>query len=265
MKKLYRCTQCLLTNQKTFMKPAIAFGANSAAEVSTCIHRHGAWTRCLTCQEVASSRRGCEKTPDMQCVDPNGMLCAHCHLRRPIHYYDKSAQRNRKVQKKQCCNACRGTLLCADCAEWKPKTEFRDGADSCKTCQTIPCAACGDNKLQTQYEQWDIRNFFHHKIDVLCQKCRGKGVKKKDSQRTHKREHQRRDRQCCKCKEYHNLSAFRRQKGGRVDVCRSCELVQCGACAAMLPQSNFKRQDLHLHFQSAQQITCLACRDQQNT
>ena len=99
MKKLYRCTQCLLTNQKTFMKPAIAFGANSAAEVSTCIHRHGAWTRCLTCQEVASTRRGCEITPTVQCVDPKGIRCDHCRLLRPLHYYDKSTQKNRKYQR----------------------------------------------------------------------------------------------------------------------------------------------------------------------
>ena len=180
MKKLYRCTQCLLTNQKTFMKPAIAFGANSAAEVSACIHRHGAWTRCLTCQEVASTRRGCESTPTVQCVDPNGIRCDHCRLLRPLHYYDKSTQKNRKDQKKYCCNACKGALLCEKCEEWKPKSEFREGTDACKSCQTIRCAACGEDRLQKHYDQWACRNFFHHRVNVRCRKCQKNGEKKVD-------------------------------------------------------------------------------------
>ena len=57
MKKLYRCIHCMLTNRKLFMKPAIAFGANNAAEVSRCIHRHVAWTRCLVCQADACFHR----------------------------------------------------------------------------------------------------------------------------------------------------------------------------------------------------------------
>ena len=47
MKKLYRCTHCLLTGRTLCMKPAVAFGANSATEVAQCIERLGAWTRCL--------------------------------------------------------------------------------------------------------------------------------------------------------------------------------------------------------------------------
>ena len=75
MKKLYRCTHCLLTGRTPFMKPAVTFGANSAAEVAHCIDRHGAWTRCLACQEMASAMRA----PDDQAAtaiacreDPQG-------------------------------------------------------------------------------------------------------------------------------------------------------------------------------------------------
>ena len=45
--KLYRCTHCLLSGRTPFMKPAVTFGANRAAEVAHCIDWHGAWTRCL--------------------------------------------------------------------------------------------------------------------------------------------------------------------------------------------------------------------------
>ena len=183
------------------MKPAVAFGANSADEVWTRIHRHGAWTRCLVCQEAAASCRGQVNTPSTQCVDPNGITCGLCHLRRPLHYYDKSAQKNRNVQDKLYCNACKGSLRCPHCTQWKLKNEFRDGTESCKTCQMITCAGCGEQKVQAKYDHWSIHNFFHHKINVRCERCQKNGMKKKNSERAHKGEHQRRDRQCDTCKE----------------------------------------------------------------
>ena len=264
MKRLYRCTQCMLTNRKPFMKPAVAFGANCAAEVWGCIHRQGAWSRCLVCQEVASSRRGHVNTPSTRCVDPNGITCGSCHLRRPLHYYDKSAQKNRNVQDKLYCNACKGSLRCPRCTLWKSKTDFRNGAESCKTCQTITCAGCGEKKAQAQYDHWDIQNFFHHKINVRCRSCLKKGAEKKSGEKAHKGEHQRRDRQCDTCKEYKNQRSFRWCKTGRVDVCTSCELMKCRVCATMLPQSSFRRVDRSHHFKDGQQITCLTCREEED-
>ena len=259
MKKLYRCTQCLLTNNKPFMKPAIAFGTISASEVSRGILRHGAWTRCQACQEIASSRRGSGKSPGTQCVDPKGILCAQCNLHRPIDYFDKSAQKNRKVQNKLYCNACKGAVVCQGCRSWRPKTDFRSGADRCKTCQMISCAACGESKSQTHYELWQIRNFLSHKTDVLCSTCHRNDEKKISAQRTHKGEHQRTHHRCGICKEYHNARAFRRTQEGRVNICKSCELVKCKTCTKWLPQSSFTRQSVSLHFQSGQAIRCTTC------
>ena len=246
------------------MKPAVAFGANSADEVWTCIHRHGAWTRCLVCQEAASSCRGQVNTPITQCVDPNGITCGLCHLRRPLHYYDKSAQKNRNVQDKLYCNACKGSVRCPYCTQWKPKNEFRDSTESCKTCQMITCASCGERKVQAEYDRWSINNFFHHRIDVRCERCQKDGTKKKNSERAHKGEHQRRDRQCDTCKEYKNQRAFRWSTTGRVDVCTSCELVKCRGCAKMLPQSSFRRVDRSHHFKDGQQVTCVTCREEED-
>ena len=149
MKKLYRCTHCLLTGRTPFMKPAVAFGANNPAEVAHHIDRHGAWTRCLACQDVASLLRGSAAPAPSAiapCIDPEGLICEHCKLRRPLHYYEGSTVKNRKRNKTHLCNVCKGAAFCASCAGWKPKTEFRRGADCCMGCELITCAGCGEHK-----------------------------------------------------------------------------------------------------------------------
>ena len=57
-KKLYRCTHCLLSGRTPFMKPAIAFGARSPAEIAQYINSKGAWTRCLACQAQQVAKCG---------------------------------------------------------------------------------------------------------------------------------------------------------------------------------------------------------------
>ena len=80
-----------------------------------------------------------------------------------------------------------------------------------------------------------------------------------------RRKHVRQQHQdhCGICKEYHNARAFRRTREGRVNVCKSCELVKCKACAMWLSQSSFTRQSVSLHFQSGQTIKCTTCAEQQ--
>ena len=67
-KKLYRCTHCLLSGRTPFMKPAIAFGARSPAEIAQYINSKGAWTRCLACQ--AQQVATCGTTGDHERTKP---------------------------------------------------------------------------------------------------------------------------------------------------------------------------------------------------
>ena len=80
--------------------------------------------------------------------------------------------------------------------------------------------------------------------------------------KTHKGEHSRKCR-CTKCGVYHALLAFRRtRERGRLDICRSCELVPCEACAATLSRGNSTISDIRSYFNSAgaKHITCLVCK-----
>ena len=168
---------------------------------------------------------------------------------------DASASRNRKK-----------TTFCVGCAKWRRTTQFRRGASTCGTCLKIACAACGKNKKQTQYRTQDVYNFLNKKINALCRTCRRKGTKLGGSKhKTHKGEHCRECR-CTKCGVYQASSAFRRTKRGRVDICRTCELVPCAACAAMLPRGNFTDSDIYryFYFAGAKHITCLVCKEQQH-
>ena len=159
------------------------------------------------------------------------------------------------------------TTFCAGCAKWRRTTQFRRGASTCSTCLKIACAACGKNKKQTQYKTQDVYNFLNKKINALCRTCRRKGTKLGGAKhKTHKGEHCRECR-CMKCGVYQALSAFRWTNGGRVDICGSCELVPCAACAAMLPRENFSESDIYryFYFAGAKYITCLFCKEQQDT
>ena len=130
---------------------------------------------------------------------------------------DASASRDQKY-----------TTFCAGCAKWRRTTQFRSGASTCKTCLRIACATCGKSQKQTRYRSQDVYNFLNRRINIRCQTCRRKGTKIGGSKhKTHKGEH-RRELHCTNCGLYQALSAFRRTKRrGRVDMCRSCELVPC--------------------------------------
>ena len=67
-----------------------------------------------------------------------------------------------------------------------------------------------------------------------------------------------------KCGVYQALSAFRWTNGGRVDICRTCELVPCATCGAMLPRGNFTDGDIYKYFAGTKHIACLVCREHQD-
>ena len=70
---------------------------------------------------------------------------------------------------------------------------------------------------------------------------------------------------CTRCGVYQAVSAFRRRKGkGRMDICKSCELVPCAACAAMLSRGNFAECGIRKYFSftGVKHITCLVCKKQ---
>ena len=143
-------------------------------------------------------------------------------------------------------------------------TEFRRGANTCNTCLQIACAACGKEKKQMAYSSQDVYNFLNRKINAVCQTCRRKGTKLRVStHKTHRGEHCRECR-CTKCGVCQASSTFRRTKRGRVDICRTCELVPCTACAAMLPRGNFTNSDIYrcFYFAGAKHITCQVCKEQ---
>ena len=158
------------------------------------------------------------------------------------------------------------TTYCAGCAKWRRTSQFRRGANTCNTCLKIACAACGKEKKQMQYRSQDVYNFLNKKINALCRTCRRKGTKLRvATHKTHKGEHCR-PRQCTKCGVYQASSTFRRTKRWqRVDICRTCEVVPCAACGAMLTRENFTDPDIYRYFNSfgAKHITCLVCKKEQ--
>ena len=175
MKRLYRCTHCLLASRDPYMKPAAAFGAHCAAEIMQCIDRHGAWTRCLACQEQASKQRA-DQLPTLkgntESIDPAGITCAACQLSRPLNYFSTSAVKNRKRNKSLICTACNSARYCAACSTWLQETQFRVGADTCKGCQLITCGSCGDAKAQAQFKMLDRKHYFSDGRRVFCIECR---------------------------------------------------------------------------------------------
>ena len=79
-------------------------------------------------------------------------------------------------------------------------------------------------------------------------------------QNKHKKRHCRKCH-CSKCGVYQVPSAFRRTAQRRVDICRTCELIPCAECAAVLPRHSFTKNDIYGHFGSAKQVTCLVCKE----
>ena len=116
MKKLYRCMHCCLAGRTPMMKPPVAFGAHTPAEVFQCITRFGLWTRCIACEEQALIRRARTTTiqrTTLPVTDAAGLFCSRCRLHRPVHYYDRWTLYNRKQNNKHCCNACKpAACLC---------------------------------------------------------------------------------------------------------------------------------------------------------
>ena len=161
------------------------------------------------------------KTP---CIDPEGLVCHHCKLQRPKHYYDASTIKNRNKKKTQFCNACKGTNFCTSCTTWKSNTDFRPGAECCKLCQLIKCAGCGENKMQSEYSKRDRENFFNAVVNVLCQQCHkaGKSINQAEH-KVYKGAHSKNTSICRECGVSQPPKAFRRTKGSRIDVCRTCE------------------------------------------
>ena len=158
------------------------------------------------------------------------------------------------------------TSFRAGCAKWRRRTQFRSGSSTCNTCLRIACAGCGNKRKQTQYRTQDVYNFLNKKINALCRTCRRKGTKLgRRRHRTHKGEHCR-ECHCTKCGVYRASSHFRRTKRGRVDVCRTCELIPCTVCAATLPRENFTDTDIYhyFYFAGTTHITCLVCKEQQH-
>ena len=167
------------------------------------------------------------------------------------------------------CRTCqkeKNITFCTGCARWRQTTQFRRGAIACRTCQKIPCAACGKDATETQYRTQDVYNFLNKQINALCRKCRRKGKKiRVVKHKTYKGAHCRK-RRCTQCGVNQASSAFRRTKRKRVDICRTCELVPCASCVAMLPRGNFTDSDIYRYFSSvgAKHITCLVCKEQQH-
>ena len=64
-------------------------------------------------------------------------LCAGCARWRPTTQFRHGASTCRTCQKEK------NTTFCAGCARWRRTTQFRRGASACRTCQKITCAACG--------------------------------------------------------------------------------------------------------------------------
>ena len=175
---------------------------------------------------------------------------------------DASASRDRKIITP---SERKSTIFCTGCSRWRRTNRFRCGASTCSTCLKITCGACGKSQRQTQYRTSDVYIFLNRRSNIRCRTCRRKGTTMGGSKhKIHKGGHCRRSF-CTRCGVYQAVSAFRRMKGkGRMDICKSCELVPCAACAAMLSRGNFAECDIRKYFSftGVKHITCLVCKKQ---
>ena len=272
-KRLYRCTHCLLSGRTPFMKPAIAFGAHTPTEVTQNITSHGAWTRCLPCQEAAAELRAHaqQSQPTTQatqtpCVDPHGLVCHRCQLRRPKLYYDPSQVKNRNKLRVQLCNACKGSSFCTSCNTWKQDSDFRSGSECCKLCQLVQCAGCGTHKPPSAYSEQDRCNFFHAAVNVLCQACHDDGKHITTAEhKVYRGVHSHITNTCSACGVTQPVKAFRRTKGNRIQICRTCEVMPCAACGVSLPQAHFTSTEVSNHFTRSVPVVCVDCRRKGST
>ena len=143
----------------------------------------------------------------------------------------------------------KSTTLCAGCAKWRRTSHFQGRASTCNPCARITCTGCGRSKKPRQYRRQDIGNYMKQRGNTRCRACR-------------RREYFRRCR-CTECGVYQHVSAFRwTKRRGREDICRSCEMVPCAACPAMLSSGNCEDSHVCSYFNSvgAKHMTCLVCK-----
>ena len=181
MKKLYRCTQCYLMKAKPADLPPQAFGACAPGEILEKILRHGAWTRCLTCQSIAAQRANrvhqTDEASGATCAEEDGMRCTQCNNVRPPSYFSYETLHNRKRNRSNVCNCCKQLQFCKACTSWKAVTEFRPGTAECKLCQPLKCAGCGELRQPAQFTTTQRHNYFSHKRNVVCQRCTAAGFR----------------------------------------------------------------------------------------
>ena len=70
---------------------------------------------------------------------------------------------------------------------------------------------------------------------------------------------------CSKCGLTQPVKAFRRTKGSRIQVCRTCELMPCAACGISLTQAHFTRNEVSNHFTRSIPVVCVDCRKNGST
>ena len=245
------------------MKPAIAFGANSPAEAAEYIDQLGACTRCLSCKEIASSRRKTAEPAsanETAHIDPEGLVCERCGLGRPLHYYNASTVKNRRRNKSQICNVCNCATLCKSCGQWKQSKDFRAGADSCKMCQLIICSACGENKKPDEYIRSHVYTFYSKGQNIQCEACHKAGMITRATKNKTYSESFIRTSRCKICGKNKQLRDFRRINWERTDMCRNCETLPCAGCAATLPQKDFSYRDANNFFSRGGRVVCLTCK-----
>ena len=135
MSRLFRCTQCLLSDREDFMKPPQSFGVYGANLILPELVARGAWTRCLRCREIAAQcrqqagfpRRAVDAQPPT-IITGSVMTCTECGVTRPEDHFDVSAMTHMLRNRKCTCIVCKGHLEMSSLRRMDGEAGFSCGA-----------------------------------------------------------------------------------------------------------------------------------------
>ena len=187
-------------------------------------------------------QEGCGESTCNTCLR---ITCAACgRSKKPTQYRRKDVWNYLKQRTNTRCRACRRRgyrrgCRCTKCGVYQRLSAFRwttrrGREDICRSCQLVPYAVCAATLSSGNVADSNTRSYFNSAGAKHMTCLVRKGYR------------------CTKCGGYQCLSAFRwTKKRGREDICRSCELVPCAACAAMLSSMSFAASDIRTYFNSA--------------
>ena len=200
MRRKYRCTHCYLSGRTDCEKGVHEFGVTCPEELLTKILFHGAWTRCVGCEDVARKMRDKGNTRDegnrrddeslrsasgqAATSDATGdYYCSRCKRSLTKGHFAPSVLKNRDRKPDLVCRGCSVTKCTGECGRVLKNNDFRVvkgvQSDACKKCEEFPCSrrpTCTGVIRGSKRKAADITNFVCYGNPLVCDACGGRGI-----------------------------------------------------------------------------------------